>query len=317
MENSILPDDFRENVKHSVFNIRKVKKIIFYTISFIVFLVLFYFLFLSAPKNFLSGTVIKIEPGMSLRGVSALLKKEHVIRSRVAFESLVIILGGEKYIISANYLFENKLSVLEVAKRITGGEHRMAPVVVTIPEGFNINQIADVFILKLANFNETLFLLEAKNKEGYLFPDTYFFLTNANEKDVLKIMSENFIKKTFSIFSKLNSSNQSEKEIIIMASIIEREARGDIDRGVISGILWKRIKIGMPLQVDAVLETYKTKGLPEKPIGNPGLEAIKAAIYPQSSPYLYYLHDKDGNIHYAKNFAEHIKNKLKYLNGKI
>ena len=98
-----------------------------------------------------------------------------------------------------------------------------------------------------------------------------------------------------------------------MASIIEREAKGDIDRGIISGILWKRISLGMPLQVDAVPDTYKTKGLPESPIGNPGLESIKVAIYPQKSSYLYYLHDKNGVAHYAKTFSEHDNNINKYL----
>ena len=167
--------------------------------------------------------------------------------------------------------------------------------------------------LKLANFNKDKFLLEAKDKEGYLFPDTYFFLNNANETDVIKSMSDNFEKKINPLLSEIISSGKTEKEIIIMASIIEREAKGEIDRDVISGILWKRISIGMPLQVDAAPETYKVKGLPKSPICNPGLEAIKASIHPQSSPYLYYLHDKDGNIHYARTFAEHKKNKLKYL----
>jgi len=69
----------------------------------------------------------------------------------------------------------------------------------------------------------------------------------------------------------------------------------------------------MPLQVDSAPDTYKTKGLPKSPIGNPGIAAIKAAMYPQSSPYLYYLHDKSGNIHYAKTFAQHQENVLKYL----
>ena len=69
----------------------------------------------------------------------------------------------------------------------------------------------------------------------------------------------------------------------------------------------------MPLQVDAALETYKTKGLPKNPICNPGLDSIRAAIHPEKSNYLYYLHDKDGVIHYATTFAEHKANKLKYL----
>ena len=99
-----------------------------------------------------------------------------------------------------------------------------------------------------------------------------------------------------------------------MASVIEREAKGDIDRELISGILWKRIAMNMPLQVDASPETYKTKGLPRSPISNPGLAAIKAAVYPKNSSYLYYLHDKSGIIHYAENLSEHNKNARKYLN---
>ena len=108
-------------------------------------------------------------------------------------------------------------------------------------------------------------------------------------------------------------SKRSFEDIIIMASIIEKEAKGDADRAMISGILWKRISIGMPLQVDAAPETYKSRGLTKSAISNPGLEAIKSAIYPQKSPYLYYLHDKNGGIHYAKNFSEHQSNEQKYL----
>jgi UPF0755 protein len=313
MENSFLPDDFGHNVGYPASSIGKIKKIVFYAVGLIIFLSLFYFSFLSAPGNFPLRTVVKIEPGMSLHSVSSVLKKQHIIRSRLAFEILVIIWGGEKHIISADYLFENKLPVFEIARRIAGGKHHMAPVVVTIPEGFDVNQIGDIATLELANFNKTEFLLGARDKEGYLFPDTYFFLNNADEIDVIKSMSDNFEKKINPLLSEIISSGQTGKDIIIMASIIEREAKGEIDRGVISGILWKRISIGMPLQADSAPETYKVKGLPKSPIGNPGLEAIKVAIHPQSSPYFYYLHDKNGNIHYAKNFSEHTKNKSIYL----
>jgi UPF0755 protein len=288
-------------------------KNIFYGLGVIIFLVFFYSLFLSAPGDFPLGAVVKIESGMSLHSVSSIFKKQHIIRSQVAFEAWVIILGGEKHIISADYLFENKLPVFEVARRISEGEHHMAPVVVTIPEGFDINQIGDAFILKLTNFNKTQFLLEAGDKEGYLFPDTYFFLTNADETDVIKSMSDDFEKKINPLLPEIISSGKNEKDIIIMASIIEREAKGEIDRGVISGILWKRISINMPLQVDSAPETYKVKGLPKSPISNPGLEAIKAALHPQNSPYLYYLHDQNGDIHYAKTFTEHKLNEQKYL----
>lgn len=311
MEN--LPNELAPESGQPVPKFNKTQRKIFYFFCLAVFLAAFYFIFLSAPGDFPVGTVVRIEKGSSLRSASAVLKKGNIIRSRVAFESLVIILGGEKHIVSADYLFENKLPVWEVAWRIRFGSHRMAPVSVTIPEGFNIKQIGDTFAPNLTNFDKSQFLLLSEGKEGYLFPDTYFFLTDANQNDVLALMTENFNKKIAPLSGEIISSGKTKKDIIIMSSIIEREAKGAADRGIISGILWRRIKIGMPLQVDAASETYKTKGLPESPIGNPGLAAIKAALNPQGSSYLYYLHDKNGNIYYAKTFAEHRQNILKYL----
>jgi len=313
MENFFSSEGFKHFVLDLAFSVKKNKKIISYFFGLVILLVFSYFLLLSAPTDFPKSSVIGIDSGMSLRSISALLKKDQTIRSRVMFEYSVIILGGEKHIVSADYSFPNSLSVWQVAISIVRGEHRLPAVLVTIPEGFNLNQIAGVCSLKLINFNEIKFYTEAKDMEGYLFPDTYFFLNNANEEDVIKSMSENFQKKITPLLSQINASGHSEKDIITMASILEGEARGDNDIGIISGILWKRIKIGMPLEVDSAPETYKTKGLPENPIGNPGFKAILAAINPQSSPYLYYLHDKNGNIHYATTFAEHQANIREYL----
>lgn len=289
------------------------KKKAIYIFSAIAFFAVFYFLFLSAPVGFVPGSVIRIADGSTLRSVSLQLKNNQIIRSRTIFEAFVIILGREKHVISTDYYFANKIPVYEVARRISKGEHNMAPVTVTIPEGFDRTQIADAFASHLKNFDKANFLLATKNKEGYLFPDTYFFLTTDTDKDVLRSMSDNFAKKIAPLLPEINSSGKSEKDIIIMASIIEREAKGDTDREIISGILWKRIKIGMALQVDADPTTYKTRGLPKSPISNPGLEAIKASIRPKSSAYLYYLHDTEGVIHYAKTFSEHNRNILKYL----
>ncbi len=288
-------------------------KNIFYALGIIAFLVFLNSVFFSVPIDFPVGTIFKVEQGDTLRNISLKLKNEHIIRSRVAFEAFVIIFGREKNVIVADYYFENKLPVYEVALRISRGKHYMVPVVVTILEGFNIVQIADAFAPKLSNFDKSKFLLEAQELEGYLFPDTYFFLTTDTEIDVIKSMSKNFNKKIQPIRPFITSLGKTEKEIIIMASLIEGEAKGDMDRAFISGILWKRLSIGMPLQVDFAPLTYKTKGLPKSPLGNPGMKAIKAALYPQNSPYLYYLHDKDGNIHYAKSFKEHRQNILKYL----
>ena len=137
-------------------------KNIFYVLSAFTFLALFYILFFSAPRDFPLKAVVEIEPKMSLRSVSSILKKQHIIRSMLAFESFVTIFGAESHIMSADYLFENKLPVWEIARRIAKGEHRMAPIAFTIPEGFDIEQIGDVFASKLSNFNKAEFLLEAR-----------------------------------------------------------------------------------------------------------------------------------------------------------
>jgi UPF0755 protein len=266
-----------------------------------------------APQDFTPGTIIKIEKGMGLRSVSLLLKEEKVIRSRVLFEAVVILLGGEKHIMYSYYVFEEPSSVASVAFRIARGDRHILQAVLTIPEGFTIHEIADLGASKLINFKRDNFLLLTKGKEGYLFPDTYFFFNTDDENDVFTALTQNYEKKVAPLRPEMVKLHKTEKQIITMASLIEGEAKGGTDREIISGILWKRVAIGMALQVDSAPETYKTRGLPKNPINNPGMFAIKAAMYPTKSSYLYYLHDKEGNIHYAKTFAEHRVNVLKYL----
>jgi UPF0755 protein len=172
--------------------------------------------------------------------------------------------------------------------------------------------------------------------EGYLFPDTYFVPQNISPRGIIEIMIKNMDKKiTEEIRKDALKSERSFFEIITMASILEKEAITLEDKKIIAGILWKRLDKGMPLQVDATLQyvtgrntfeltqddlnldslynTYKYKGLPLGPIANPGLDSIKAAVYPESSPYWYYLSDKNYNIYYSKNFEEHKIKKIKYL----
>jgi UPF0755 protein len=161
------------------------------------------------------------------------------------------------------------------------------------------------------------------------------FFKYYTEVDVIKILKDNFNKKIDNLSNKIKSSGKTLKDIVIMASIIEKESNGDDDRVAISSILWKRIENKMPLQVDATFlfligkesseltradlglkspyNTYINKGLPPGPISNPGIETLTAAMSPVKTQYLFYLHDKDGVVHYAKTFEEHKKNKQKYL----
>lgn len=281
--------------------------------------VLFFGLFLfSPPSAFPADSVFTVPEGASLRRTSRELKEENLIRSRMVFEAAVILMGGEKHIISGNYLFEDKLSALTIAKRISKGQRGRVAIKVTIPEGYDTTQIADALSGKLAAFDKQAFTLAAAGLEGRLFPDTYFFFNIDAEVDIVKILNENFEKKIAGLEAEITASGKSAEEIIIMASIIEREAKGkndtgDDDREFISGILWKRLARGIALQADAAPVTYERRGLPDSAIANPGLLALKAAIHPKDSPYLYYLHDKEGVIHYAKTFDEHRANIAKYL----
>jgi UPF0755 protein len=287
------------------------RKLFFYFLIFLLFIFSFYYLFFTAPLGFPKGYVLSIQQGENLRSISLDLKNKNIISSRISFEAFVIMYGGEKHLAIGDYLFENKLPVYEVARRIVEKDRRLASIKITIPEGYNVSEIVDLASTKLKNFNNERFLLNAK--EGYLFPDTYLFFSSDDDREVLKYMTENFSRKIKLFKNEITVSGKTEEDIIIMASIIEREAKGDSDRAYISGILWNRISKNMPLQVDAAPITYKTKGLPNAPISNPGIESIKASIHPSLSNYLFYLHDKDGLIHYARNFEEHKKNKQKYL----
>jgi UPF0755 protein len=267
--------------------------------------------FLSPPGNFPQSATFSIKKGSSLRHISQDLKKENIIRSRVAFEAFSILYGGEHHMVPGDYVFAQGSFVSDVARNIGEGKYGINLVKLTIPEGYNTSQIIEVASSKLTNFNAADFKAEAM--EGYLFPDTYFLFPADGATQLLKAMNDNFERKIKLLEQDIILSGKSENIIITMASIVEREAEGDADRGIIAGILWNRITKGMLLQADAAPETYKNKGLPKNPICNPGLEAIKAAIYPVASPYLFYLHDKSGTIHYARTFAEHKLNVAKYL----
>jgi UPF0755 protein len=185
---------------------------------------------------------------------------------------------------------------------------------VTLREGLTNAEFADVLARSnLPNFNKAIFVARASQMQGYLFPDTYRFNMGSTAEDIVGVMHMNFNKRIVKVMPDIELSGRSLSDTIIMASIIEGEASGKSDAPTIAGILWKRISLGIPLQVDVAPETYKEKGLPKAPILNPGLVSIRAAVHPVDSPYLYYLHDKTGAVHYAENYAIHKKNIAQYL----
>ena len=302
-------------------------------VSFCVFVFIYYF-FISAPG--VASKEVNISEGMSLVQISSLLKKEHVIRSENMFKIMTLLSGNGNSIKAGLYLFNGKENLLEVSGRLVKADYGIPVEKVTITEGMDSHDIVRLISTKVPSLNRENFQNVAGSKEGYLFPDTYFIPLSATNDDVIKMMSANFERKISSIDFLKSKTSKDVNEILTMASIIEGEAKTDADRKIVSGILWKRIKLGMPLQVDATFmyingkgsleltkkdlsidspyNTYRNKGLPPTPINNPGLEAIQAAMFPIESPYLYYLSDKNGVMHYAKTFEEHKQNKEKYLN---
>jgi len=264
------------------------------------------------PRHFPAGKMVSVEPGLGLQELALKLEQEQVIGSPFWFRTYAIILGGERAMKAGQYYLPYPQSTFAIAWRMVRGEHGIENKRVTVPEGYTIEKISKLLEGKFPYFDSQIFLVKAR--EGYLFPDTYFIPVNATATDVISIMESNFHRQTSNLKEEIENSGRSFEDIINMAAIIEREASGAADRSVISGILWKRLDNGIALQVDIAPVTYERRGLPDNPIANPGILAIKAAIHPEESPYLYYLHDKLGNTYYARTFDEHKENKRKYLN---
>lgn len=287
------------------------------------------------PGDFPVHTVVTVKAGESLEVVTQKFTTLRLIRSPFVFRSLVILLGGEKKVTAGDYLLADRESPLTLAWRIMEGKFGMEPIKVTIPEGLNNEEISAILGKKLVVFDKTSFEAEAVKREGYLFPDTYFFPPTAKPEEVIGRMEDNFAEKIKSLESDIQAFGKSMSDVVIMASILEGEAKDTESRRIVAGILWKRISIGMPLQVDATFKyingkdsftltledlktdsaynTYTNRGLPPTPINNPGLDALSAAVNPVKTDYLYFLTGKDGKMYYAKTFEQHKINKQKYL----
>ncbi|MBC7836557.1 endolytic transglycosylase MltG [Acetobacteraceae bacterium] len=305
-------------------------------IGLAAFLCLALYIFtITAPFSFEEGVLIQVPSGESIRSVGALLKEKGLIRSSMAFEAVVRASGGS--IIAGEYSFQQRDNIVQVGRRLAGGDFRITPVRIKIPEGSTVRNITDLLTEKIADFDGAQFYRLAQSKEGYLFPDTYFILPGATPQTVLGMMQNAFEENvlTPNVEALVKASGKSLSEIVIMASLLEKEVPDTYDRRVIAGILWKRIKLGMPLQVDAVFpyiigknsfeltradlridslyNTYVYKGLPVGPIANPSLDAIIAAATPIQTEYLYYLSDMQSNLHYAATYDQHLTNKATYL----
>lgn len=277
-----------------------------------------------------------ITRGSSVAKIGKDLKNAGLIKNDIVFKFYVQVTNSQNKIIAGEYELAKSLSLMEIVDILKKGPKEIW---VTIPEGLRREEVALRFANALEKDTSFIdeFVVLTENKEGYLFPDTYLFAKTAS--------AQNIVNRMLSVFD--TKVGQVTKDQLIMASLLERETLLDNEKPLVSGVLYKRIENGWPLQVDATLQyalansrlrtmdikqikfwevptakdkevdspynTYKNLGLPPTPISNPGLSSILASKNPQASEYWFYIHDKTGKIHFARDLSEHNSNIQKYL----
>ncbi len=284
------------------------------------------------PAEYPVGSYFSIKRGTSVSSLSRQLYEQQIISHPKLFQTILFLSGGDRRVVPGDYLLPHTQNMFVLASRIARGSFGIEYTKVTIPEGLNVFQIADLIQKNIPNFNAEAFVEQARDKEGYLFSNTYYFSPFVTPEEVIRVMTAAFDKHVATLPA-LQKTEKPIDEVITMASIVEEEANNPEDKKIIAGILWKRLQAGMPLQVDATFSyvngkntyqlthtdlkidspynTYKYKGLPPGPIANPSVDAILATVYPTETRYWYFLTGKDGKMYYAKTFEEHVRNRGK------
>lgn len=268
---------------------------------------------LDTPQTF------EITKGQSVTSVASRLKETGLIKSSIYFRYLVR--SGNLTIQAGVFQLSPSSTPLEIAQTLTKG--LAVDVKLTIPEGYRSEQIAEA-----AGLSTKDFLSAAKGLEGQLFPDTYYVKESITAQELVAIMHDNYKEKVGEI----------DQSTLILASLVERETKGDEEKPVVAGILKKRLSSGWALELDATIQyflgkpgnwwpnttlldrkisspynTYLHQGLPPAPLGNPGLASIRGVQNAVDSPYWFYLHDKSGNIHYGATLEDHNQNIARYI----
>lgn len=287
----------------------------------------------TTPKIFV------IEPGAGVNQIAADLSKEGLIRSKLVFYFVVKLNGLESKIQAGDFRLNKAMNAPEIARALTKGTLDQW---VTIIEGLRKEEIAQILNEKVGIDPEEF---TDKASEGYLFPDTYLIPKGASSETVLSILQNNFDKKyTPDMQSIAAQKGFSKDEVVILASLVEKEARSFENKVKVASIIVKRYKKGWPLDLDATIQyalgydpikktwwkkavnnadvkinspynTYKNLGLPPTAICNPGLDSINAVLQADpNTPYWFYISSRDGStMHYARTIEEHNRNIAKYL----
>ncbi len=318
-------------------------------VAVIAAILIFYLSFYVPTGELSEPTVVMIEKGDTLSAVAGELKDLGAIKNEEVFITTARVIGVQKRIRAGEYEITPDMSPKDILILLLRG--KVIEYSVIIPEGYNIYQVSELLSEKgLVDEDVLLGLLrdqdfiasldiDANILEGFLFPDTYNFNRGMSEKDIIKLM----VERHFSVFDEekdmaayeAESAGLSEYGVLILASIIEKEAKADDERPLVSAVFLNRLKKGMKLDscatviygiwdrfdgnltkadLDAYTEynTYIIAGLPPSPICNPGRAAIRAALLPADVDYLYFVSKNDGTHHFSSTLAEHNRAVYKY-----
>ncbi|HEY0964623.1 MAG TPA: endolytic transglycosylase MltG [Candidatus Paceibacterota bacterium] len=288
-----------------------------------------------APQDTTFPAIVTVEPGMSVRSITDTLEASGMVRSSTMLYLAITLFYEPRDIKASTYVFDKPLTTFEVAKRLAVGDFDSNLLRFTHYEGERATEIATHAKNTLTNFDEAAFLERAIPLEGKLYPETYFIPKDYTADQLIDLMLTSFNKETADLQPLMEAHTLTPDEILVLASILEREANSTTSMKIVSGILQRRLAEGMPLQADASIEyvldkplkeltpedlkvdspynTYLNRGLPPTPIGNPGRTAIEAVLEPTDTDYVYYITDNSGEFHYARTYDEHLDNIEMYL----
>ncbi len=290
--------------------------------------------------------MVNVEPGMSLTQVANLLSSKKIIGNSTTFRIYTYLKGNQRDIQAGEYLLSPSLKPEIILKKLTSGE--TVAHTITIPEGFRILEIADLFSAAgLANRQRFLeatrdpellkkLKIPTPDLEGYLFPDTYQFRRQSSEKEIVRAMVRNFEKRLLKpdYLKQAKQKGLTFHEVITLASLIEKETGSPKERSLISSVFHNRLKRKMLLQtdptvifalsgfdgnirkkdlsIDSPYNTYLYKGLPPGPIASPGEDSVISALNTTTSDALFFVSRQDGSHQFSTNLIDHNKAVVKY-----
>lgn len=301
------------------------------------FLIILSTAFLSVNNRVIEAKTISISKGMSLNSVINLLHENNLIVNKNVLKAKILIRGLASKVPTGTFLIEGKVSdAILIDSIFNKGPIKLK---LTIPEGTSAKKIFESInlLLKTDHRFDNLFTeknilnkynISGSSLEGYLYPNTYFFFNDTSPADIVDtLVSQFWIEFDQKLLNRANELGLSVHEVVTLASIIEGEAMLDSERSTISSVYHNRLKINMKLQADPTIQyiiegppktlstrdlrikspynTYQNYGLPPGPINNPGIQSIKAALYPLETDYLFFVAQGDGSHKFTTNERDH------------